>query len=101
MGNRMKVEVTALVITDTRTNKLIDFIPVQDENTDVVVTYPPDMIPNVEAIMKGLKDWQNGSKNLICGKYKDGLIIYITEEARNIPSIGYMKVSLETREVDW
>jgi hypothetical protein len=97
----MKVEFTAIVIRDNKTNEILAVYPIKDYDDNVQVVFQPEWIESVEDIKAALKQWGKDTRKYAAGNWIEGESFTLEDDAKHIPSIGNALVRVETKMIDW
>jgi len=97
----MKIEVKALVVRDITSGYINDIILISDMYDEVGVEYKPDDIKDFATLKDAVGKWSEGTRKDIYFKYLEGQPFVIHGEAKDIPSIGYLNVRIETKTIEW
>jgi hypothetical protein len=101
----MKVTLQAVVVRNGLTNEVIQVEGITDMYSEVQIFYPHNLISRKDLIQYGTEIWGE-ERVLSVMKYNledfsKGEDFDINGEAKDIPSIGYVSVSIESKEVEF
>lgn len=98
-----KFTINALVARDIRNDKIIDLIGITDSYSEVDLEYPYQLVTVDDIISWGKKVYGDRCYSSVA-RYLDcvtnGRNFTMQSEAKDLPSIGYMKVRIEEVEVE-
>lgn len=94
------MRVTAVVIRNKVTGKIIDIESICDSDCEVDIWYPSEFVGSIENIRNDLKGWpESYLKDALYGYLtKGGFTIHVS--AGHAPTIGDVLVRIETRIID-
>jgi hypothetical protein len=96
----MNTKIMALVVRHKDTNRILDVIPVGNQYDDVLVEYLSEYCTK-EELLNAYRGWSKSTRNDIAENFDRAGIHTIQCEAKDVPSVGKMKVAIETKEIDW
>ena len=96
----MKVKIEALVVRNKVDMDIIDIIPIGDIYDEVSVEYPADMV-TLDEIKTALKGFGELTRKDAYFNHLEGKSFTLSGEAKDVVSIGNVKVAIESKEVDW
>jgi len=95
----MKVKITALEVRYL--HSIIKVIPLRDIYTNVCLSYQTNLF-TLDELRDALKGWCENTRRHCLGQYADGcMLITLEAEAKDLPSIGDVKVSIVEKDVEW
>ena len=94
----MKIEITCLVVRGPR--GLYQVLPIAGDDTDVQIVYPNQDV-TLAALSDKLIYLTNAELGQVIRDYTNGQDVRVSDYAGRLPSIGEVKVSIETRNLEW
>jgi len=95
--------ISAVVVKNKSTGKILQFESIDDCYCEVCVEYPNELVSIQDLIDYGVKVYGQGRAFQCMASYLDkhqsGGLISFQCEARHLPNIGDVEVSIETREI--
>ena len=100
----MKVQVSAVVVRNKDTQELLDVQVIDDNYCETHITYPAglvsvDEIKAYATLVWGTRADKNMAKEI--SAVVMGNDFYLQYEAKDLPSIGKVQVTIESKEIDW
>ena len=96
----MKLTVEVFTVRNTTTSKLLHAEVLSDMYDDVNVLYPYSLIPSLGDLRKGISNFSESTKKDCYFRYGEKLDVSIQCEAKDAPSIGYVKCGIENHELE-
>jgi hypothetical protein len=97
----MNVQVKAVVVRDTKTGRIMQLVPILDDDNAVEISYSSELIGPIETLRDALNEYDTEVLKQAYYDYVSDGVVTLYESAKHLPSIGLIEVKIETREFEW
>lgn len=104
MKMKIEVQVIAIVVRDKDTKELLDIQILKSWDSEVTVKYPPKYVSIEEITEYALRIFGDSAERAMATEITAvalGKEFSLSGEAKDIPSIGRIQVSIESKEIEW